>query len=182
MSQLIGNTPKVDVLCTAIFIEGADKIEVPFNAIFTRLSRKANKALKQKMQDAMRTLRGFAKEIVILEQDTACLSDNGKVILADERYLKTLNLNQSPKYLTDDEKAKHRDELSKKIDMVNESIFAEVREGLQNIKNFTNIKNEPIPYCPELVDEMLDNEGYFTALREGFFASTGAFEENRTKN
>ncbi|MDO6489296.1 hypothetical protein Q4503_16495 [Colwellia sp. 6_MG-2023] len=182
MSQLIGNTPKVDVLCTAKFLEGKKKIEVPFNAIFTRLSRKENKSLKQRINDAMLTLRALSKELVILDQDNACLSDDGKITLADARYLKTLGDDIDPNYLDDEEKAKQRESINDKLDNISESICAEIRAGLHEIKNLKNAKAETVQHSDELVEEMLNNEGYFTALREGLYASTGAFEEKRAKN
>ena len=182
MSQLIGNTPKVDVLCTAKFLEGKKKIEVPFNAIFTRLSRKENKSLKQRINDAMLELRSLSKDLVILDQNTACLSDDGKITLADARYFKTLDEDVEPNYLDDDEKAQQRASINDKLDNISENICEEIRTGLHEIKNLKNTNGQLIQHSDELVEEMLNNEGYFTALREGLYSSTGVFEEKRAKN
>ncbi|MGK0269506.1 MAG: hypothetical protein ACI88H_000137 [Cocleimonas sp.] len=182
MSQLIGSTPQVDVLCKALFLEGGEKTTVAFNAIFTRLTRKANKALKQKIQDAMDKLRALSKELLILDQDIACLSADGKIILADARYLKTLQDEEMPNYLTSTEKENHRTEINNQLDGIGESICAEIRGGLHDIKNLKGLDKKVIDFCPELIEDMLDNEGYFNALREGLYKSTGAFEEKRIKN
>ena len=182
MSQLIGSTSTVDVLCKALFLEGGKKTTVPFNAIFTRLTRKANKALKQKIQDAMDELRALSKELIILAQDDACFSEDNKIILADARYLKTLDDEAEPKYLTDAQKEQKRSEINEQLDKIGESISAEIRGGLQDIQNLKGFDKKVINYCPELIEDMLDNEGYFNALREGLYKSTGAFEEKRTKN
>lgn len=182
MSQLIGNTPKVDVLCKAFFLEGGDKTTVPFNAIFTRLTRKANKALKQKIQDLMDELRTFSKELIILSQDDVCLSADGKITLVDARYLKTLSDEEEPKYLTDAQKKEKRTEINEQLDKVGEIICAEISDSLHDIQNLKGMDKKVIDFCPELLEDMLDNEGYFNALREGLYKSTGAFEEKRTKN
>lgn len=182
MSQLIGSTSTVDVLCKAQFLEGGKKTTVPFNAIFTRLTRKANKALKQKIQDAMDELRALSKELIILSQDDACFGEDNKIILADARYLKTLDDEEDPKYLTDTEKEQKRTEINEKLDKIGEDLCAEIRDGLHDIKNLKGLDKKVISYCPELLEDMLNNEGYFNALREGLYKSTGAFEEKRTKN
>jgi len=182
MSQLIGSTPKVDVLCKAQFLEGGKKTTVAFNAIFTRLTRQTNKALKQTIQDAMDKLRALSKELNILAQDEVCFSDDGKVVLADARYLKTLQDEEDPKYLTDSEKDLYRTDINEKLDAIGESICAEIRGSLHDIQNLKGADKKSIEFCPELLEDMLDNEGYFNALREGLYKSTGAFEETRTKN
>lgn len=182
MSQLVGSTPKVDVLCKAHFLEGGAKTTVPFNAIFTRLTRKANKALKQKIQDAMNELRALSKDLLILDQDIACLSADDKIVLADARYLKALKEDEEPNYLTDEKKTTLRSNIDNQLESIGESICKEIRDGLHDIQNLKGLDKQIISYCPELLEDMLDNEGYFNALREGLYKSTGAFEEKRAKN
>jgi hypothetical protein len=57
-----------------------------------------------------------------------------------------------------------------------------IKEGLHTIENLQGTDNKTIEYCEELLTDMLEHEAYFSALQSGLLKSTGAYEEQKTKN
>lgn len=154
MSNLIGTTPTIKVACIANFEENGKKIPVKFTAVYERLTRQSHKALQKRLQEMLRQLREVAKKVMVLEEK-------------DD--------------LTDDDIAQ-RNSLDEELNKLQNIINTEIKGHLKAIENLKGADGSLLDYSEELVDDMLNYEPYFVALRDGLYKSTGVYEEQKTKN
>jgi hypothetical protein len=86
MSKLIGATDTVLVPCKALLLVNGKKKTVGFNAVYTRLTRTANKELQEQINEALREVRGISLQIVLLDKNDVHLNEKGRVeLVADSR-------------------------------------------------------------------------------------------------
>jgi hypothetical protein len=173
-SLLIGSEPTIEVPCKAKFVSPGTKAkEVNFIVIYTRLSRSASKESKKVISEHIRRVRFIAKELFLLEQDDVALDEDKVVsIKPDERL--------TP--LTDDEKSEKRHTLEAELERIEGEMTSTIRDNVHSIKNLELSNKKIAEYSPELIDDMLNIEPYYIALREGLNQSNGVYQEQRTKN
>lgn len=175
-SLLIGAEATIEVPCKALFQgAGSKPIEVTFIAEYTRLSRSDSKKRNIKVSDYLRAIRSKGRDIMLLEHDRITLSDSGKLALIETD-------DDDSKPLTDEQKETHRLTITAELDEIGSKMDTEIINSLHNIKNLELSNKKVAKYTPELLAEMLENEPYYLALREGLRKSNGVFEEKRTKN
>lgn len=175
-SLLIGSEKTIEVTCKALFQStGSKPTEVAFIAEFTRLSRSDSKKRNIKVSDFLRDIRSKGRDIMLLEHDHITLTESGKLALIESG-------DDESKVLTDEEKETHRLKITAELDEIGKQMDTEITNSLHNIKNLELSNKKIAQYSPELLAEMLENEPYYLALREGLRKSNGVFEEKRTKN
>ena len=171
---LVGSENTIEVPCKAKFVSPGTKPKlVSFIAVFTRLSRSDSKTLKKNLANQLRRVRLIAKDLVLLEKDNVALDDD-KLSLVTEDDIST--------QLTEDEKSSHRAKLESELDAIEEEMTSTMRDNLHDIKNLELSNKKVAEYSPELVEEMLNIEPYYMALREGLNQSNGVYQEQRSKN